>query len=127
MAVLIDTSLLIEFERNPGAVPDAQDFAISVISVSELLHGVERAEGAVRTRRSAFIEQLVASFPVLDVTTAVARAHAQIWAALEVRGERIGAHDLWIAATAVTHGFELATRNTAEFGRIPGLRLLDVR
>jgi predicted nucleic acid-binding protein len=51
--------------------------------------------------------------------------HAGVWAELTERGHVIGAHDLWIAATAVAHGFGVATRNAGEFARVPGLRVLD--
>lgn len=128
MAVLVDTDLLIELERDPDAEPtgpfgdDAR--AISVITVSELLHGVLRANGAIRTRRRAFVEHLLAALQAIPITEPVARVHAEIWADLLARGEAIGAHDLWIAATAVAHGLPLATRNTREFERVPGLRLL---
>ena len=74
--------------------------AISVITVSELLHGVHRAEGAQRSRRSAFVEHVLAGIEAFPITEAIARVHADVWATLSARGEMIGAHDLWIAATA---------------------------
>lgn len=129
MAVLIDTDLLVDFERgvvNP-AVEEAigdEDRAISVITVSELLHGVHRAGGAQRTQRSAFVEHLLAALRAVEITEPVARIHADIWAQLTARGELIGAHDLWIAATALAHGFGVATGNYAEFRRVPGLRVV---
>jgi tRNA(fMet)-specific endonuclease VapC len=52
--------------------------------------------------------------------------HAGVWAELAGRGEIIGSHDLWIAATALAHGLGIATRNAAEFERVPGLRVLAV-
>lgn len=128
MALLIDTDLLIELERRAGDVQDllaGEDSAISVITVSELLHGVLRARGAVRLRRSAFVEHILAGLPAVPVTEPVARVHAEIWAQLAERGEIIGAHDLWIAATAIAHGFGVATRNTSHFARIPGLRTVS--
>lgn len=129
MAVLIDTGLLVDLERgvaNPkvDAAIGEEDRAISVITVSELLHGVHRAEGAQRARRSAFVEHLLAGMRALEITEQVARVHAGIWAQLATRGEVIGAHDLWIAATALAHGMGLATGNTREFKRVPGLRLI---
>ena len=129
MAVLIDTGLLVDLERgvaNPkvDAAIGEEDRAISVITVSELLHGVHRAEGARRARRSAFVEHLLAGMRALEITEPVARVHADIWAQLAARGEVIGAHDLWIAATALAHGMGLATGNTREFKRVPGLRLV---
>lgn len=127
MAVLIDTVLLIDQERgldDIDAVAGDEERGISVITVSELLHGVHRATGAVRTRRRAFVEHVLAGFEPIPVTEPVARVHAEIWAELAARGVSVGAHDLWIAATAVGHGYGLATRNAAEFERVPGLRVL---
>lgn len=130
MAVLIDTGLLVDLERGV-ATPEVEsaigeeDRAISVITVSELLHGVHRASGAQRTRRGAFVEHLLAGVQAIEITEPVARVHADIWAQLAANGEIIGAHDLWIAATALAHGMGLATGNTREFTRVPGLRLID--
>jgi tRNA(fMet)-specific endonuclease VapC len=130
VAVLIDTGLLADLERgvaNPdveSAIGD-EDRAISVITVSELLHGVHRATGAQRTRRSAFVEHLLAGMRAIEITEQIARVHADIWAQLAAKGEVIGAHDLWIAATALAHGMGLATGNTREFKRVPGLRLIE--
>ena len=58
MALLIDTDLLVDLERGDTASQTQQllgdeDRAISVITVSELLHGVHRAQGATRARRRA--------------------------------------------------------------------------
>ena len=53
------------------------------------------------------------------------RIHAAIWSGLADRGEPIGAHDLWIAATAIAHGLAIATRNRTHFDRIPGLRVIS--
>lgn len=129
MALLIDTDLLVDLERGT-AVPAVEELlgdeerAISVITVSELLHGVLRATGAHRTRRRAFVEHLLGSLQAIAITEPVARMHAEIWAELAKRGEVIGAHDLWIAATALAHGLGLATRNASEFSRVAGLRVV---
>jgi tRNA(fMet)-specific endonuclease VapC len=129
VAVLIDTDLLVDLERgvaNPeveNAIGD-EDRAISVITVSELLHGVHRASGAQRTRRRAFVEHLLAGMRAIEITEQIARVHADIWAQLAAKGHLIGAHDLWIAATAVAHGMGLATGNAGEFQRVPGLRVI---
>lgn len=130
MAVLIDTSVLVNAERRGQSLDQAvgdQDRAISVITASELLHGVHRAQsGAQRARRSAFVEHVISAIEPLPVTTAIARAHAEIWAELENDGNLIGAHDLWIAATALSHGMAVATANTRDFGRVPGLSVVPV-
>lgn len=128
MAVLIDTSVLVNAERRGKPLEHAlgeHGRAISVVTASELLHGVHRAkDDRVRTRRQAFVEHLISSIEPLPVTTSVARAHAEIWAGLERGGEVIGAHDMWIAATAVSHGMSIATHNAVEFERVPGLTVV---
>lgn len=129
MAVLIDTDMLVDLERgvvNPeveNAIGD-EDRAISVITVSELLHGVHRASGAQRTRRRAFVEHLLGGMRAIEITEQIARVHADVWAQLAAKGQLIGAHDLWIAATALAHGMDIATGNAHEFQRIPGLRVI---
>ncbi|HEX3609762.1 MAG TPA: PIN domain-containing protein [Solirubrobacterales bacterium] len=130
MAVLIDTSVLIDAERRGQSLERAvgeEARAISAITVSELLHGVHRAtDEPIRVRRAAFVEHLLASIEALPVTTEVARAHASVWARLEEKGTPIGAHDLWIGATALAHGMSVATANAGEFRRIPGLVVAPV-
>jgi tRNA(fMet)-specific endonuclease VapC len=129
VAVLIDTDLLVDLERGVRApaierLLGEEERAISVITVSELLHGVHRATGARRARRSAFVEHLLAGLQAIPISESVARVHADIWAQLAERGQVIGAHDLWIAATALAHGLAVATRNGPDFERVPGLRVI---
>lgn len=127
---LIDTSVLVSVERGGGAlgrVPEDDGHAISVVTVSELLHGVDRAaDRSRRTQRRAFVEHVLGELETLPATVEVARVHAELWAQLEESGEIIGAHDLWIAATALAHGLCVATANVREFERVPGLEMLAV-
>jgi predicted nucleic acid-binding protein len=99
-------------------------WGVSVISVSELLHGVHRAAGAPRVRRRAWVEELLANVEPIPVTMAVARVHAELWALLAEEGSVIGQHDLWIGATALTHGLGVVTSNTRDFARLAGLRVV---
>ena len=105
MAVLIDASILIEAERGrlgleAHVARHGEDEAfLSVVTASELLHGVHRATRPdVRARRSAFVEGVLERFPLLAV-------------------------DLWLAATCVAHGLTMVTGNVREFARVPGLEL----
>jgi tRNA(fMet)-specific endonuclease VapC len=130
MAVLIDASILIEAERGRLDLRphverhgDAECF-LSVVTASELLHGVHRAtQPDVRAKRSAFVEGILERFPLLPVDLACARAHARIWAELRQAGAIIGPHDLWLAATCVAHGLTMVTGNVREFERVAGLDL----
>ncbi len=130
MAVLIDSSILIEAERGrldlePHVARHGDEEAfLSVVTASELLHGVHRASlPDVRARRSAFVEGLLERFSLLSVDLTCARAHAQLWAELRQAGALIGPHDLWLAATCVAHGLTMVTANVRDFARVPGLQL----
>lgn len=130
MAILIDTSVLIHAERRGHSLNEAigkHDRAISVITASELLHGVRRAKNsATRARRAAFVEHLLAAIEPIPINSTIARAHAEVWAQLESEGNLIGAHDLWIAATALSQGMDVATTNAREFERVPGLSVVPI-
>jgi len=130
VAVLIDTSILIAYERGQLDIAarvagrEAEEAFLSVISASELLHGAHRAtDPAVHARRLAFVEATLARFPVLEIDLEVARAHAALWSCLAQRGEIIGVHDSWIAATCIALDLTLIAGNTREFNRVPGLKV----
>ena len=131
MAVLIETDILVELQRggNQASLDNAigeHDRAISVITVSELLHGVHPATGARRAQRSTFVEHLLAGMHPIPITEPIARVHAEIWAQLAHGRKVIGAHDLWIAATAIAHGYGVVTHNCADFKRVPGLDVITI-
>lgn len=126
MGLIVDTNVFIEAERRHGAVDlnpwkDRGPVFLSVITVSELLVGVHRANTPERkTRRAEFVEAIVTAIPILNVDEEVAREHAELFADLAARGQIIGAHNLWIAATAMTHNHAVLTANTAEFFHVEG-------
>ena len=130
MGYLIDSGIFIAIERGAlapeafvGQAGDESCF-VSVVTESELWHGVHRASTAERAaKRAAFVEKCLREAPSLPADHLVARKHALIWAQLEASGLVIGAHDLWIAATALVHDLKLATRNEREFRRVPGLKV----
>lgn len=134
MAVLIDASILIEagrgrldIEPHVARRPDDEAF-LSVVTASELLHGVHRAATPdQRARRSAFVEGVLERFPLLEIDLATARAHAQVWADLSATGSIIGPHDLWLAASCIAHGLTMVTANVREFERVPGLEVEEWR
>ena len=129
MGTLIDTSILIEAEREKldltVHLSEASGyFYISVITASELLHGLHRSAGsASSSRRRIFIDKALDRFPILDIDLDVARKHSLIWAELAKAGKMIGMNDLWIAATCLSHDLKLVTHNVREFERVKGLVL----
>jgi tRNA(fMet)-specific endonuclease VapC len=128
VGILIDTSVLIAHERGELSFEkwiegrEDEPFYLSVISASELLHGVHRArDPGVRARRSAFVEGVLEAIPLLPIEVAAARMHARLWAELAAAGRMIGAHDLWLAASALTHGLTVVTGDPRDFSQVPGL------
>lgn len=130
MGLILDSSEIITLERNRGAVDslmagrEDELFGISVVTVAELLHGVERADTEARKiRRQAFVEKVIETFPVFPFDSSAARIYARIWASLQQRGFTVGAHDLIIAATAISLDYTVITANRRDFEKIDGLRL----
>lgn len=130
MGTLIDSSVLIAWERGHLDLETRlrehsdEDFAISAVTASELLHGVHRATTATRRgQREAFVEGLLARLPTFSFDLLAARIHARLGAELAKNGTPVGAHDLLIAATAISRGFAVATRDDRSFPRIAGLTL----
>jgi tRNA(fMet)-specific endonuclease VapC len=58
---------------------------------------------------------------VLDFPDEAAAHYAEVRADQKIRGEMIGANDLFIAAHARCLGLVLVTNNTREFDRVRGL------
>ena len=128
MGALIDSSVVIAAERGDLDLDSVWrdygdvDFALAAVTASELLHGVHRADSDERrSRREAFVETLLSRLPVIAFDLIAARAHARLWAELAAKGTSIGAHDLLIAATAISRGLDVVTRDERSFPRIPGL------
>ena len=131
MGLILDTSVFIQAERR-GARPEFSSLetygetGIATITASELLVGLHRADSEKRRKkRSAFIDFVLEEFPIREFTLDVARVHAKVYAQLAERGEMIGAHDLIIAATALSRGDAVLTTNVEEFSRIRELEVLE--
>ncbi len=130
MGIIFDTSVLIAIERSPHQIEKVIDgreeepFGISVITVSELLHGVHRADSEKRRlKREAFVEKIIEIFPIYPFDLGVARIYARIWAHMAKKGISIGAHDLIIASTCISLGFSVLTSDIRDYGKIEGLTI----
>ena len=128
MGTLVDTSVLIaaqHAEIDIGkmlAVQGDQPVVVPTICVSELLHGPHRMANAVaRARAERLVEDLLARFTIVDFDLEIARVHARLAADLSAKGTQVGAHDLIIAATALSLDYRVATRDRRSFPKIPGL------
>lgn len=131
MGIVIDSSVLVAWERDQLDLESqtsrygGEDFAISAVTASELLHGVHRATTpARRSQREAFVEGLLSRIPVLSFDLVTARVHARLSSELAVKRIPVGPHDLMIAATAIANGYAVAARDERSFPKIPGLSVL---
>ena len=129
MGLLIDSDVLIEIEKGRVNLQEfisgreEEEFFLSVITASELLHGVWRAEDPViRSTRSAFVESILATFPILEIDLKIARIHAEIYSEMLKNKRPIAAHDSWIAASCLAYGLTLISKNIKDFESVPGLR-----
>lgn len=123
MGIVFDTSFLIDLERRAEGLPGSEAAAVAAITVSELLHGVLRADARHRPARRARVEAILGSVDVVAFDERIARVHAELWSQLAKAGRPLGAHDLQVAATAVSLGWPLATLDRRGFARVPGLLL----
>ena len=124
---LLDTNICVYIiRRRPDAVyrrlsrTAGRAVAISVVTAFELEIGALRAEGQ---HYSEAVRLFIGEFPVLPLEDSARPFYGQLHTALERRGEKIGAHDMLIAAHALALDATLVTNNEKEFRRIKGLRV----
>ena len=130
MGVIFDTSVLIAIERSSLNIErltegrENEPFGISVITVSELLHGVHRADSEKRRLKiESYVEKIIENFPIYPFDLSASRIYARVWANLAKKGICVGAHDLIIASTAISHGFSVITSDIRDYGKIVGLKV----
>ena len=123
--MLTDTTFWIDLlrERQRGQLGPATDFvrghrvhrlSMSIITWGELASGFARIDELERLLRRVTIH-----FLPLQVAWQASRIDRLLLAS----GERLGENDNWIAATALTFGLRLVSRDEG-FQRVPRLRIV---
>jgi tRNA(fMet)-specific endonuclease VapC len=97
------------------------NMAISAIVAHELFYGAFKSARA--SHNVALVDAL--QFTVIEFDKEDARHAGEVRAVLASRGTPIGPYDVLIAGQAKARNLTLVTHNTDEFGRVPGLRLVD--
>ena len=137
MGLILDSSVAVAAERRGDSVQaflqrvidttGDQEAALSTVGVVELVHGVHRADTADRrTRREAFVEELLSTVAIYPLTTDIARLAGKLDAEQQSRGIVVPFADLLIGATALSLGYSVLTVNVRHFGRIPGLPVIQL-
>ena len=110
--ILVDTDVLIDHLRGARRLrADAGSLGISVVSRCELFAGRDDAE---------LLRELLQPMVELPVDSAIAEL-----AGVTRRVTGIATPDALIAATALTHGIAVMTRNRRHFDRVAGLRVVS--
>ena len=124
MKLLLDTNAYSAFFRDDPIVTElvhgADELALSVIVVGELLYGFQRGrryEQNLAELRSFIGRPFVTFLPVGPVT---AEHYGSIAAALRAKGRPIPTNDMWIAAHAMETGADLVSADR-HFGYVGGL------
>jgi len=135
MGLIVDTSVWVAAERErrtPELVLEQlyqtygeTAISISVLSVTELDHGIYRAqdESHVSTRRR-FCEGLYKIVPILPLTFDIAHLAGRVEGEQASRGIAIPLADLLIGCTALHFGDSVLTSNPKHFVLIPSLAVL---
>ena len=135
MGLVIDTNFFINIENKRLPIDKLNDFAIhgdayiASITASELLAGIHLAPDiSTKLKRSAFVENILETIPILNFDEKVARTYAEIYAYFIKPRSKSNAnvHDLQIAATALAYGYPLLTSNIQDFEKIPGIKILNL-
>lgn len=111
--VLIDTNVYAAFKRgwsDARAVMDrAPTIGVSTVVIGELLGGFARGSRAERNRQELAEFIALPRVVVLPVDEQTAEYYARVYAGLSSAGHPIPTNDMWIAATAMQHGYDLSS------------------
>ncbi len=130
---LLDTDILNEVlkQKNASVVGHAAaylsqhgQFVVSSITWYEVLRGLKEKNATAQLAKFQVFCQHALLLPVTDD---VLERASDLWVLGRQQGLAPKDADLFIAATALHHGRELVTGNTAHFAWIPGLALADWR
>lgn len=137
MGLILDSSVVIAAERRGDsveklleqvvAVAGDQDAALSSVGLTELVHGIYRAQThGMRSRRKSFIDELLRDLTVFPYTKRTAMLAGRIDGEQQAIGVTIPFGDLLIGATALSLGFPVLTVNLRHYRLIPGLNVLTL-
>jgi len=133
---VLDTDTLTHLLRGHARVVErrsrvTEDVVLTAITRIEVLQGrfdavMKAADGdqlLQARQRLAETEGQLAAFDALPIDAAAAAAFDRL--RKEKKLTKIGRGDLLIAAVVLAHKATLVTRNTKDFGRVPGLLLVN--
>lgn len=132
MSILLDTDLLslLERKRIPAKLAawmaGQSDLVISVVSLAELEFGLQRSPAAHRFALADWLAETRRKFApaTVQITEPVLVRWKQLLADLKTQKRTMTCEDSLIAATALFHGYVLATHNKRHF-EPAGVEVID--
>ena len=70
------------------------------------------------------VSNVMQRFTVIEIDEVTAWSASRLARDLRGTGRHIGDNDIWVAATALSHGLPLVSLNARHFERVSGLRVL---
>lgn len=132
MTYLLDTCVLSDFARGEAGTlarlkeASPAQICVSAISVMEVEYGLSLDAQRAGTL-APIMRAILGAVRILPYGAEDARASASLRAALEKKGQPIGAYDVLIAGSALSRGLVVVTSSVREFGRISTLRVENWR
>lgn len=125
--LLFDTTFIIDAERTgdelDAVIDNDDDIAIAAVTIAELRVGALVATRRRKAARSSYVEDIIATIPVLAYDLEVAEAHAELLVEVRSQGKPRGAHDLMIAATARAFDRTIISADRTAFRDLPGVEV----
>jgi tRNA(fMet)-specific endonuclease VapC len=122
---IVDTDVLIDVmeshaHQNVLDAVEARVLSTTAISAYELRRGARTGEALESAEN--LLKQMTTIMPFDDLSATRAAA---VYRELSRSGQLIGKADLYIAGICLACGAQLLTRNVREYGRVPGLQLVE--
>lgn len=130
MSFLLDTNVVSEWVKprpDPGVVAwcasiDEDRTFISVVTLAELRHGIERLSmGRRRLRLEEWLQhELLSRFDgrIISIDAAIGDAWGKVVARADKDGQPTNTMDAFLAATAELHQLTVVTRNIGDFRKL---------
>jgi len=128
--ILLDTNVLIRFLKDDepfsSAIESADSIVIHPVVYAEYVSGIDASTRMGREQRKKL--ELFLDAPVVtmgSISSSTALCYSRIYRHLKSIGTMIPQNDIWIAASAIENGYELATHD-AHFDNVPTLRRTEL-
>lgn len=124
--ILVDTSILIDYFRKSNKdnstlislIRNGYKFQISAVTEYEIYAGST-------SMQRQFWDSLLEKVTVVPFDQTAVKFAVEINYKLKLKSKQIAIPDLFIAATALSNNFPVATLNRKHFDRIEGLMIID--